>query len=895
MNRPGSIVLASVTLVIVLLACLQSTSGQEIDLSSVSLPTTPGDAGSLFYFRAGVITQYNACRETALGDMEGSELDFLTVAIAKLEQAKRGQGCPGAGSDALINTVNKALLDFDPNADSHKDWRLGSSVDNLGCHRKGEMDVAMGGLIIMMYRYPVALQTPLEGYPQTAYDHVLHDLLQHYISGPHQDLSWYKVCAIGVPFPETENHTLNIESARYLTNQLLRLNHSRDNSFDNEANGYTKLMLEYLKGFLQNDFSEYNSRPYQTLSLIALQNLYDFASGNVSIAAGMVLDYISAKFAVSSNGLRRFAPYRRRKSHYDTLLFDGHIGGGDYPQSDPQTFRFMILAGINTQPPALGSDFRGPEGESIMQLAAVSKYRVPDLILDLMINHDHASYYQRIHHVADEIYASSPKYLITAGGKWIPGTAAGRCVVDYFDYCGDEISGYEDVGMELPTTLMPTAEGTNVIRFIQIFSQPRGVNNCVAPGFACGQFLLVPQSYLAQNCFNIVDGSGTPSQSGPWFFIDASGKPPCVQKSLGLFIAAYGKAFTRPRGLPPRMVPEGPPIFIYQESDYLTEVSLLPKIDAGIGFFEVAPSDSMDFATFQKQVLSQNGSRSFEGQLSYEYVTVDGTKIVFAGGYTLPNVILSIGDRLESNENAKPLAQGDIINSDGHSGLITIDNHFTDQSLVLDMRDASNPRESETFSPPPDFPSLPPCGTRDPRFTPGFQQANSDWVGSGIWGDTGLDTQRDRIVVRISATQKPGVFHVSTLERSNEVGFRDVTTHVDAVGITASPMPDYKADRYAPRVSDSIDTNRREDNNRLHPPGPLSNGGGSSGGMSTDVPSRFFPSAILALPHHVTLQVALGCIPRKPTQGLYMRYFRSADDGQTLTDVMLVHSHEPPR
>src|SRR6516162_9271259 len=144
MNRPGSIVLASVTLVIVLLACLQSTSGQEIDLSSVSLPTTPGDAGSLFYFRAGVITQYNACRETALGDMEGSELDFLTVAIAKLEQAKRGQGCPGAGSDALINTVNKALLDFDPNADSHKDWRLGSSVDNLGCHRKGEMDVAMG-------------------------------------------------------------------------------------------------------------------------------------------------------------------------------------------------------------------------------------------------------------------------------------------------------------------------------------------------------------------------------------------------------------------------------------------------------------------------------------------------------------------------------------------------------------------------------------------------------------------------------------------------------------------------------------------------------------------------------------------------------------------------------
>jgi len=58
----------------------------------------------------------------------------------------------------------------------------------------------------------------------------------------------------------------------------------RDNSFDNDGTGYTQWMLQYLKGFLQNDFLEYNSRPYQTFSTWALQNLYDFAPGNVSVS-----------------------------------------------------------------------------------------------------------------------------------------------------------------------------------------------------------------------------------------------------------------------------------------------------------------------------------------------------------------------------------------------------------------------------------------------------------------------------------------------------------------------------------------------------------------------------------------------------------------------------------
>jgi len=62
-----------------------------------------------------------------------------------------------------------------------------------------------------------------------------------------------------------------------------------------------------------------------------------------------------------------------------------------------------------------------------------------------------------------------------------------------FDYCGDELNHYEDIGMELPTTLMSTAEGTNAAGFIQIFTNPRGVNNCVAPGFCLWSILIYSQ------------------------------------------------------------------------------------------------------------------------------------------------------------------------------------------------------------------------------------------------------------------------------------------------------------------------------------------------------------------------------------------------------------------
>src|SRR4029077_20728298 len=109
------------------------------------------------------------------------------------------------------------------------------------------------------------------------------------------------------------------ESSRYLTNQLLlrelKDSGQYDSAFDNGANGMTDWLLSLLQDFLKSDFDEYNSRPYQGFSVMALENLYDFSEDvRVKEAAHLVLDYLSAKFAISSSGLRRSLPFRRLES-----------------------------------------------------------------------------------------------------------------------------------------------------------------------------------------------------------------------------------------------------------------------------------------------------------------------------------------------------------------------------------------------------------------------------------------------------------------------------------------------------------------------------------------------------------------------------------------------------
>ena len=107
---------------------------------------------------------------------------------------------------------------------------------------------------------------------------------------------------------------------------------------------------DVLQRMLRGDFSEYNAKTYQAETRWALLNLCTYAyDQEVRLAARMVLDYLSAKMAVSSNDLRRMLPFRRRNQAKDNSArgADGFmkvslIAG---PGSDPMAGYFAVQAG----------------------------------------------------------------------------------------------------------------------------------------------------------------------------------------------------------------------------------------------------------------------------------------------------------------------------------------------------------------------------------------------------------------------------------------------------------------------------------------------------------------------------------------------------------------------
>src|SRR5712692_204879 len=240
-------------------------------------------------------------------------------------------------------------------------------------------------------------------------------------------------------------------------------------------------MLARMAAFLRNDFIEYNAHNYQDYTTTALLNLASYADNTkVKTAAQSVLDYISAKVAVSSNDARRSTPFRRKKGKDDPdpsyncpELIGQHC-------SDPQTAFYMMLAGVTEILPQVPEDPRDPQGNKVslapgsyayeFQWAALSQYRIPDLILDLFVNPDHRNFYQFFHYCNtdcnDELYFGSPSYLIAAGGH--PTDYAYRADIPFpiSLITGSHPGSKDDLGAAVPTVLMPTGEGTSRVDMI---------------------------------------------------------------------------------------------------------------------------------------------------------------------------------------------------------------------------------------------------------------------------------------------------------------------------------------------------------------------------------------------------------------------------------------------
>ena len=387
-------------------------------------------------------------------------------------------------------------------------WLNGTDISTVGsfCKRVGDYDFIQMGLIRMAY---IDLESGDKLLTAAARDKLRHELLNARGTEHHVKFG-LKNCPGFIKIRDTENHIMMTEFSRYLTNQIL-FKESGDPQFDNSKNGFEEWLLNHLSEFMRTDFDEFNSRPYQGYTMIALSTLASYAEGpRVKLLSTMILDYLSAKAAIQSKGLRRFPPFRRQLRHRDATNFmqtdngmfwySFHAANSDYtvyqnetPDKDPEKQQ------------SFSSDY-------MFFMAATDKYEIPDMILDLFYDQN-VSYFQSIRARDIEIYHNSPSFLLTAGGRY-------RKQFGYFTR--------ENDAWAMPTTIIPANSTINVKDVFAIngekhFSKKN--NLCVAPGFACGMNLSVPRNIPA-SCIQV---------SGKWKFYDLKN---CELKQ-DIFVATY--------------------------------------------------------------------------------------------------------------------------------------------------------------------------------------------------------------------------------------------------------------------------------------------------------------------------------------------------------------------
>jgi hypothetical protein len=628
-----------------------------IDLTKVPTATDAASSQAAFFQRAAAITLHNACLPLLRYSAYRNEEDYMSTVLAKLDYANYYQEdkCPGR----VIENRPEA---FESLRRQQVDSRAGTTIDSCPGCRTGEYDVALAGYTAIVGRFGGSL-------PSDVYGHIVNDLLNkqgRLDMGDH---------SVSVGIPESENHINMIESARYLTNDLLYAR-TGDSQYDNATNtafvldiGYeteqcTTLcvsglpsplaitMRDYwlrrLHHVLQTDFIEYNARPYQGYTMRAIQNLYSYAREGdpVKTLAGMVLDYVSAKVAASSNDLRRAVPYRRKAEYNDPALIGFH--------ADPQSARMMALAGnldILKQSPR--HDFYAHwYGRPDMEMAVISAYRVPEPILDVMLKPGHRIFYQGLHHYADEIYAASPSLLLSGGGHYAT-----------FAYTFLGTGKHDDIGMALPTTVMPKGfflSRNDLIRFEGKSDDAQRSNMCVAPEFACGIAPVLPDamsSALRPGCV---------ATNGPWTFINFTSACRSSQDNA----------------------PAGFYAALYQRSDTALDGE---RLSSGfVEVFDTQVNPAVTFDEFRTHVLDVNGTRRYQTfARNNVYVTITGREISFE--LAPDSRILQIVNGPKPAQGTSDMATGTLIQSAGTSALLTITNGYTGKQLTLDDSNLFHP------------------------------------------------------------------------------------------------------------------------------------------------------------------------------------------------------------
>lgn len=645
----------------------------------------------------------------------------------------------------LRSMVSRAVLASSPG------WcgSFGPGVDGLSSLKgeEGNYDLSEMHLVAMAYSY-------YDDLSPAAREHLIRQLLARgrvhrprrddtFTSGSNPN-DWSRAGFISpagyhVNIGETENHILLIVTARYLTNQLM-FQREPLIDYDNRRNGgddypaCTSLLASLLRNILRGDFSEYNAKPYQSETRWALLNLCAYAYDHeVRLGARMVLDYLSAHMAVSSNDLRRLLPFRRRNEpNYTGHTADGFMTVsllGPDDGADPMSPYFALQAGnlraceLPLQSADSPVQYGLRDSGTDLTIEILSAYRLPPSIHDLFVNDGRRRFFQRLHRTPQaevggnrncdnmEIYAGSPSYLITAGGE-----PALWAIDPDIHAVIDGAMEAKQLGVAVTTSFMPIVGGSGsatasgieaarsadqLIQFGEFSSETvynthwnflghtedttsaalkQVANYGVAPDFACGHQVYLPPWVNDQITSDVFGISVIPQVSSGFCFVNkgilgADGLP-----ESGYYLAIYQET---PGGLA-----------LLEAFDCL----LFPKVE---------------FKDFRAGVYARNRDLRLQSNSVAHYVTANGNDLEFViwrdgdGGRSSESgaEVLSIAYGGAGSVDAfghadKKLAQllnGTIMNSRGEA-IVDIANPLRGTTITLDFSDPAGPlrHDSET-------------------------------------------------------------------------------------------------------------------------------------------------------------------------------------------------------
>jgi hypothetical protein len=333
-------------------------------------------------FGTQVLQPGNIAVPSERNTVQSDSSDYLNQVL--IERAQR------SGLEAMMARL--ALGKDIPGVNEHLQNRRVTGVSGT----YGNWDFRLTALITLIYNFG---DDPELIYPETL-EHIVEVLLNE--RGGDPQIWTPKI--FGLPLQDTENHILQTESSRYLTNQWIARQGNPDPKYDNIENGLETWLLGYLQGIETGGLFEYNSFPYAAYALRPLLNLEAFAAEPVAASARRILDRMNWEYALGSLSLRSYPPMCRHRNHASV---------SDLTHNYEMA---LMKAWMSLYPDV---EMPGPPLHSRHAIwAAMTSYRLPDTVVE-WARAKPVDYYVRIgrgRRASAEIYSGGPGYLISAGG-----------------------------------------------------------------------------------------------------------------------------------------------------------------------------------------------------------------------------------------------------------------------------------------------------------------------------------------------------------------------------------------------------------------------------------------------------------------------------------------------